>query len=295
MGLVPLSFLFYFIWICVSFILLHSGIITSMGKTAEVSLTFVMIAGYLILGSSLSYLVIKCVTLRKQSELSLYTAIAFSFLCWGAIFWLVTTRGDYHDIAAILGSANLLYFAAIFGSVLSLAVKRVGELIPLCITASIADISSVLFGPTREIAESLTSYYQQGLVGTPPIADFVVVKFAIPGYSIPLPLFGVTDWIVIALLTSSVLRLGKNDNLLLSSSMLGSYVYLPMSLCGLAFSITLAHFIGIFLPALPLIALFFILYISVKYRALFRLHRSDMVMSVVFPLIISFSIFYAYR
>ncbi len=249
---------------------------------------------YFLLALSLSFRVIKSVLANTHTPPRVY-ALVIASLIW-CFLYLITRGEDTTGVHfSILGTCNLLIFATLAGSMLSSAVKRVGELFPICVTAAIADIVSVYFGPSKEIATSLGNYYESGLVGPPPLSDFIIVKMMIPGYAFPVPLFGVTDWILVVLLSSALLRIGKSDNVLRMQGKIKEHVYLPISGCGLMGSVFLAQFTGVFLPALPIISLLFLSFVILKYRDVFTLQRSDLLLSIIFPILVASTIILTFR
>ncbi len=294
MGLFKVVSIFYILWFFSSVLLLFSTLPLSPLGTWISLYTFVCIGFYLLLASSLSFMIMKSVC-AQQHKLPLFLSLAFTIVCWLVVFFIARHHDGMGAFLAIIGTGNLLVLASITGSLLSSAIKRMAEFIPICITAAIADISSVLFGPTGDIAVTLGNYYEGGMAGPPPFFDFVVIKVIVPGYNVPVPLFGVTDWIVLVLLSSALLRLGKSDNLVKLTGRLREHFYLPITACALLLSVFLAQFSGVFLPALPVMSLVFISFLLLKYWGSFTLQRSDMVMSVVFPAIIATTVILAYR
>lgn len=223
-----------------------------------------------------------------------YLPIGCTLLIWLWLYWNGHLRqpGFWGSVA---GSANLLVFASLFGAALSSAIKRMAELVPICVTAAAADITSVYGGPTKDIAASLGHYYEQGMAGAPPLADFIVIKAVLPGYQIPVPLFGLTDWIFLALLSAAMLRLGKDDNILPARGGGAGTLYLPPAACGLYISILAAQITGLFLPALPAIALSFLLFALISCGRLPQLTRSDALLTLFFPLAVTATILLVYR
>jgi uncharacterized protein YqgC (DUF456 family) len=263
------------------------------GFTAYPLFLFPFVFVYLLLGMTLCYEIVDEVCLKFHKRTAI-TALVFTCAVFIVLF-LAEKYGSNNIFLSIGGSANLLVFATLTGAMLSTAIKRVAELIPISLTAAVADIASVFFGPTKDIAETLGSYYQGGMVGNPPLADFIVIKVSLPGFSYPVPLFGVTDWIILVLLSSSLIRLQKSDNLMERRSLLNQKLFLPVSGCSLMLSVFLAQLFGLFLPALPAMAFIFTSYMMVKYFQELELHRSDMILSVVFPVFVIAAILMAYN
>ena len=76
----------------------------------------------------------------------------------------------------MLGTANLLALAMVLGGWMATALKRPAELVPVCLVMSLVDFFSVVRGPTRLIADSVSSFYLQGRQRTPPLGDFLLIR-----------------------------------------------------------------------------------------------------------------------
>ncbi len=294
MRLTNLLFFFYVLWIVPSLLMSFVPLPIPPGSGWDGFFSFFCIGLYLLLACSLAHTIMGYVSLC-QSKFPLVLSLGFSLICWYLIYILGTRYPSGGNLAAITGTANLLVFGSIAGAALSSAVKRIAELIPLCITASVADIASVFFGPTKDIAATLGNYYASGMTGPQPFFDSVILKVIIPGYVLPVPLVGLTDWIVLVLFSSALLRLGISDNVANVAGKMKKYIYLPITGCGLLLSIVLAQISGVFLPALPIISLSCILFLLLKYRRSFELKRSDVVLSVVFPALVAVTLIFAFR
>jgi hypothetical protein len=123
---------------------------------------------------------------------------------------------------------------------------------------TMADVTSGLNGPTATFTEQIRSYYLKP-EGPPPLVDMILVKGALPGAAMPAPLFGIADWIMAAFFALVARHHGVDDNLLRDSGeetarrgRIGGY--LPVSVAALAGAVLLAQVTGLFLPALPLMA-----------------------------------------
>ena len=119
--------------------------------------------------------------------------------------------------------------------------------------------------------------------GPVPASDFILVKFSVPGLENPMPIFGLSDWVIIVFLTAAAVKFSMNDNLAGKSmeTMVNKRqlsFYLPVTVLGLIAAVFTAHYQGIFLPALPVIALFFLGYTMVKYPKARELTRSDIIL-----------------
>ncbi len=221
--------------------------------------------------------------LRVRSGLRMWL-IGLCLLLTGILY--LSTRRISPDavflsqIAQVLNTANLLVFAALIGSWIAVYVKRPAELVPLGIVVMMADGFSVQQGPSREIIETLTTYYQSGMPGPPPAVDFLLMKIIVPGIGHPVPLFGVSDWIIIAFFSAVAAKFGMNDNLAgksLSEMMAKQKpaFYFPVSALGLYIAVFSAHMLDTFLPALPFVVLFYLVYIIIRYPHMRDLSRFE--------------------
>ncbi len=137
---------------------------------------------------------------------------------------------------------------------------------------TLADFISWLYGPTASFTHSIQQYYLSP-EGPPPLIDMVLVKLAFPGTDIMLPVFGISDWIMVVFFAIVASRHDVNDNL---SGMAGEKLarngligrYLPVPVAALFLAILLAQTTGLFVPALPVIALVMMLWYAFRY--LFR-------------------------
>ena len=187
------------------------------------------------------------------------------------LFWLTTlilltwvvhqlpATGSWSPLLTAVKSGLLLFTGTLIGVALARYVKRLWEVLPLCLVMMLADFSSWAIGPTAEFAREIEAYYLDP-VGPPPLIDMVLVKFAYPGAPDLVPVFGVSDWIMVVFFAALARRYLINDNLLgLLPS--GHYPdrlcgrYLPVAAVALFVAIMLAHASGSFIPALPLIVL----------------------------------------
>jgi len=176
--------------------------------------------------------------------------------------------GPCQVVLLALLTANLLFFACLLGSWMTMAVKRAAELIPLCAVMVCSDLFSVLAGPTKGFAEEIEVYYSCGMQGQTPLIDFFLVKIAVPGLANLLPVFGVSDWIIIAFLSATMTKFNFNDNLfkghtgeLFRQKQLA--IYLPIAALGLIISVLLAQLAHVALPALPMVVGCFLFYLLV--------------------------------
>lgn len=190
------------------------------------------------------------------------------------------SSGGPGNMIYILGSANLLVFAALLGAWMVAPLTRPAEMVPVCVVMTVADMFSVLAGPTREVVSDLSAFYQGGMEGPVPVVEFLLIKIAVPGFELMVPVFGVADWIMVVFLSAAVAKFGMNDNIAGPSlaSMLDKgrvRLYVPVAASGLILAVLLAQGLDIFLPALPVVSLVFLGYILLRYPRARALKYSD--------------------
>ncbi len=267
-------------WVIPTLALAYLPVPENAGPVQQSFAAFFFIALYVLLASNLAYRTIILVFKTKVDKLYLYCAAVCGIFI--ALYFFAGSWGQSRLLSAF-STANLLCGAALAGAALSTAVKRIGELVPICLTAATADIMSVMGGPSRIMADDIAMYYKSGMEGAPPFIDHIVIKAGIPGFTIPVPLFGVTDWILVALLSSSLLRLNKSDNLFSKTGSAGKHLFLPVSACALYTAVVVAQITGVFVPAMLFISLVFLLYLFADFKLHRELRQSDLLYSIMFP------------
>lgn len=179
------------------------------------------------------------------------------------LIYLAVARGFKASFLYSLATINLIAFSWVVGSYLADVLKKPSELVPLCVVMSLADMFSVAAGPTSHMAQSLGNYYRGGATGMPPLVDFIILKAAVPGYENLVPLFGVSDWVMVVFFYGAVLKFKLNDNVMGKGGSHGSCsgkraLYFPAAVVGLAVAVLSARTLGIFIPALPVMAFCFL-------------------------------------
>lgn len=208
-------------------------------------------------------------TARRLSWIGALTLI-FVILC----LW-VSQAGLKTNIITALSTATLVLLACVAGHWLAIPLKRPSEFIPIGMAVALSDIFSVFSGPTRNFAENLSDYYREGMTGPVPLVDFFLVKMPMPGNDYFMPVFGITDWVVVALLSAGALRFSMDDNVFsLSGSKQApnkSRAFFPVAGIGLVLSIAAARAMDLYLPALPFIVIVFLSAMAAKYPAVRKL------------------------
>lgn len=199
--------------------------------------------------------------------------LAIFLFCW-LIPWFT---GSYSPVLAGFNSINLLVSGALIGGWMAFPLKQPRELLPLCLVACLADIVSILSGPTRDFSEAIAGFYQGGMRGDLPFVDHILIKMPVPDPQAFMPLFGVSDWIIVVFLSAAALKFGMNDSLFPIGAEWScqSWFRMPAALAGLILPVVLVRIFGVFLPALPFVAGVFILYTAPRHRQMLRLTRAE--------------------
>jgi hypothetical protein len=204
-------------------------------------------------------------------------------LSLGAGLVLLLRHTEIHRVVfLVLASANLVVLALLLGNFLISGLRRPSELVPVCILMSAADLLSVFAGPSKQMIEGIDLYYRDGRVGSVPWSDFLLVKIAVPGVDHLLPVFGVADVVILAFLIAAAHKFRLDDNLLGRGlgEMAGPRhfaLWFPAAGAGLAMALLAAHGLNMFLPALPVIALFFLGYTLPRHPQMRLLRRTEWV------------------
>jgi len=198
------------------------------------------------------------------------------YLFWGVVLafsvWFLnqlTPTGIALAILTALRSGLLLLVATLVGVALARYVRRLWELLPVCLVMTLADFYSWYAGPTAGFAEQIKDYYLFP-EGPPPLIDMILIKLAVPGSAGLAPIFGISDWIMVVFFAVVASRHQVNDNLigargdcLARQKKIGRY--LPVSAAALFIAMVLAQITGLFIPALPFIALTMLLWYAARY------------------------------
>jgi hypothetical protein len=275
---------FYLLWTLLN-VLIYSLPIPHDFAVRYSSLVVIAVVGvYLFAASSLAYTIIDATPSSQRPEVISCLLLVLLILSLALVY--SRSYGAIGVFGTAVLTANLLVGATVIGILLSSAIKRVGELVPVCITAAVADTISVTMGPTKTFAEDLAAYYQSGREGPTPWVDFIIIKAGIPGFDIPAPLFGVTDWIFLVLLSTALLRLGKSDNLLSIKGSIGRHVFVPVSVVALYTGFIISQLTGKFIPAMVFITSFFLVFLVLQYKVHRNLRRVDIYYSCFFPCVV---------
>lgn len=198
------------------------------------------------------------------------------YLFWAVILgisiWLINQipmSAAWQPLLTICKSGLLLLIATLIGAALARYVRRLWEIVPICLAMTVADFASWSHGPTAVFTQEIKQYYLAP-EGPPPLIDMFLIKLSFPGSSGIAPVFGISDWIMVVFFAIVAHCHGVNDNLvgprgeiLAKQRRIGRY--LPVSVVALFAAITLAQSSGLFIPALPLVALCMLLWYAIRY------------------------------
>lgn len=215
--------------------------------------------------------------LLLDSEARSRSFYLFWGMCLGLSIWLINqlpAAGLWQQLLTALKSGLLLLVATLTGAALARYIHRLWEVVPICIVMTLADFASWLYGPTAAFTEQIQRH-RLTPASPPPLVDMILIKLAFPGTAGLAPLFGLSDWIMVVFFAIVARRHGVNDNLLGASGeslaqqgKVGRY--LPVPVVALFVATILAQTSGLFIPALPLIALIMLLWYAGRYLLLRR-------------------------
>lgn len=275
-----LFFAFYLCWILLTFIFISIPTSSYFGPFLHALLSSIVLGVYLLILSSLAHEVIKKTVSLNRKEIAGYIVVVAILL----IIFLFGRQTQLYSsmLGGALSTANLLFGATMLGSLLASAINRVGELVPVCITAAVADGISVSKGPTKTMIADITEYYTSGGEKAVPLVDFILVKIGIPGYDNLVPVFGITDWIFVVLLTAALHRLNLSDNVMPARLGVGGLLTVPVAALALYVTIIIAQLTGLFIPAMVGIAMLFLVFLIIRHDLLRKVKRTDIYYGVFF-------------
>ena len=280
-------FLIYIIWSFVSFCLFHArGFIKGI-KIDSSLINYFMTFGFIFLASFLTLLFMRYVEkhlINNKPLIVLWLVITLAMLAGYYSF----VRYYDHKISLIhsLATANLIVFACFLGNWMVVPLKRPAEIVPLCVVAALADSFSVFSGPTKHMAASVSTYYEKGMAGIPPLADFLIVKIPLPYAEELVPFFGVSDWIVVVFLTATAYKFGLNDNIIgkgiNNAKKTPKVLFFPIAAAGLCLAVVVAGATNIFIPALPFVVILYLCFMTIKYPEVCKLTKAELIILVPF-------------
>jgi len=188
-----------------------------------------------------------------------------------------------------LATLGLLAAALPVGYWIGDRIEKVTNLVPLAVAMSVADIYSVMHGPSRQVGEQLLAHYHE--VGTKiaelgsnpsvqdvahttasvraPLADFIVVHIPLAGLHTTVPVLGIGDFIALAFLFRVVWLHRLSARGVFAAALLAIIAALSVSL-----------FSSRVIPALPFIALGVVGWLLLSTPRLRRLDRQEVLLTI---------------
>ncbi|MBN2082220.1 hypothetical protein JW859_08430 [bacterium] len=184
--------------------------------------------------------------------------------------------------------------------------QKVTNLIPVAVAFACADIFSVWQGPSKKVVQDLAEHQleieavrTEAMANLPPEAaaaaadkaaaairapfvDYVVVHMPVPGIGTSVPVLGIGDFVIVALLFRVAWLHGISPLAVGVSSLISIIVALAVS-----------QLIGAAIPALPFIAVGVVGYLALAYPQIRRLDRQEVTLS--FAVIVLFAALVAAR
>lgn len=276
----------YLIWCFVSLSFFYLGQMLPGNALTSQLLEPVSIAVFIFLASFITmvfYIHIEKHIKENTSIRLVWLLVTFFFFISDYGFARLT--GNKSNLLNCLSTANLIFFACLIGNWMTIPVKRPAEIVPLCFVVAFSDLFSVFAGPTKHLAQNISEYYKGGMQGAPPFVDYLLVKIALPGVEVLVPIFGISDWIIIAFLSAAACKFNMNDNLIgkgpeLKTSLV--FLFFPIASAGLIVSILIARQANLFIPALPVVVIIFLGFMMIKYPEMRKLTKAELVPMVVF-------------
>lgn len=279
--------LIYLIWCFLSFLFFQIGLLIADNEATARFLIPISVAVFIYLASIITMLFMVYVEKHIQNDIPVRMFwLLFSLFIWAVCYFFVTTTGSKLNSLYSFSTANLIFFSCVLGNWMTTPVKRPAEIIPLCIVVAFSDLFSVFSGPTKHLAKNIAVYYESGMQGQPPFIDYLLVKIALPGTKTLMPVFGVSDWIIIAFLSAAACKFQMNDSItgkgLCDSRKKPNFLFFPIAAFGLIISIVIAQTSDIFVPALPFVVFVFLAYMLIRYPKMRRLTKAEIIPMAVF-------------
>jgi hypothetical protein len=270
----------YLIWCIVSLSFFYLGFFLPENELIIKVFEPVSIIVFILLASFLTMFFMTHIEKHIKENTSIrFTLLLFVFLVFISNYGFVVLTLNKNSFLNALSIANLLFFACIVGSWITLPLKRPAEIVPVCVVVAFADLFSVFTGPTKHFAGSISEYYKGGMQEAPPFVDFLLVKIAVPGFKILMPVFGISDWIIISFLSAAAVKFNMNDNIF---AKFPGFLFLPVAAAGLIVSIIIARVADVFIPALPSVVIVFLGFMMIKYPEMRRLEKAELVPMLIF-------------
>lgn len=279
--------LIYLTWCFLSFLFFQIGLLIADNEVIARFLIPISVAVFIYLAAIITMLFMIYIEKHIQDNIPVRLFwLFFALFTWGVCYFFVTTTGSKLNSLYSFSTANLIFFSCVLGNWMTTPVKRPAEIIPLCIVVAFSDLFSVFSGPTKHLAKNIAVYYESGMQGQPPFIDYLLVKIALPGTETLMPVFGVSDWIIIAFLSAAACKFNMNDSItgkgLCDIRRKPNFLFCPIAAAGLIISIIIAQTSDIFIPALPFVVFVFLAYMLIRYPKMRRLTKAEIVPMAVF-------------
>ena len=273
----------YLIWVFVSYSVFHALAYSNDININSSVINYLMILGFILLGSFLSSIFMCHVDgflKSNQSLILLWLLITFLFFTGLHLFFKFA--GNKGVLLPCIATANLLVFACIIGNWMIAVVKRPAEIIPLGVVAAFADLFSIFSGPTKHMAEDISTYYLRGMEGTPPFVDSLLIKIPILGADTLVPLFGVSDWIIVVFLTAAANKFDLKNEIVNEKKIKIEFLFFPIASAGLFLAIVFARVLSVPVPALPFVVIFYLSLMTIRYPEMRKLTKKELIPTILF-------------
>lgn len=171
----------------------------------------------------------------------------------------------------------LIVLAFILGELLSREVMNPGHLLPVAAVLALVDFWSVEKGPSKQVVEQITEFAEkEGFAGeiAPPFVSFLLLRFPQFITDEIYSFLGVADLVILAFFAGCVHRFNLSVKL----------SYFAM-IAGPVLAILIANILERGIPALPVIALLFVM-VNINHMKLKRKELIQSIAAVIFILII---------
>ncbi len=206
--------------------------------------------------------------LGNYSSRSLKFALIPSLLIF--VLTIIAVRSMPTSLALVMSNGIILIITSfLLGELLSREVLKAGHLLPVAVVLALVDFWSVSQGPSKQIAQKAAEFTESGGYAqevVPPFISFLLLNFPQLATDKIYSFIGVGDLIILAFFIGCIYRFKLPK--------IQSYAAL---IAGPTIAVTTANIIGKGIPALPVIA---ILFIMVNLRHL-SLSRKEIVISII--------------
>jgi hypothetical protein len=214
--------------------------------------------------------------LGNYSSRSLKLALIPSLLIF--ILTIIAVRSMPTSLALVMSNGIFLIITSfLLGELLSREVIKAGHLLPVAIVLALVDFWSVSQGPSKQIAQKAAEFTESGGYAqevVPPFISFLLLNFPQLATDKIYSFIGVGDLIILAFFIGCIYRFNLPK--------MQSYAAL---IAGPTISVMTANIIGKGIPALPVIAVLFIL-VNLRHLSLSRKEIVISIIAVVFIIIL---------